>query len=106
VTLITDPGIQYGVGLPGGNIGSAQSLGPGRGIAVSVLPTAGALPHVKRGETLYTTAVGELFPPGIPVGRVSAVVRSAAGSSPAITVQPFAATANLSYVAIMLWSPQ
>lgn len=39
VTLITNPQLIVGVGLPGGNIGSAQSLGPGEGLNVSVIAT-------------------------------------------------------------------
>jgi rod shape-determining protein MreC len=106
ITLITNPQLIVGVGLPGGNIGSAQSLGPGEGLDVSVIATSKPPPDLKPGAVLYTSAVGRAFPPGLPVATVSSVVRAAGSPEPTVTARPLAATANLSYVSIMLWLPQ
>jgi rod shape-determining protein MreC len=105
VQLITDPELRFGVALPDGNVGSVQSLGPGRGLDVDVIPTAAAAVHIRKGDPLFTTYTGQIFPPGIPVGTVTAVRRSASSSTPEITVKPYASTTDLSYVSILLWSP-
>jgi rod shape-determining protein MreC len=106
VTLITDPQLVVGVGLPGGNVGSAQSLGPTGGLNVSVIATSVAAPDLKMHSVLYTSAVGQAFPQGIPVGTVSSVRRSAGETEPSITVSPLAATADMSYVTVVFWLPQ
>jgi rod shape-determining protein MreC len=106
VTLITNPQLIVGVGLPGGNIGSAQSLGPGEGLNVSVIATAKPPPDLKRGAVLYTSAVGRAFPPGLPVATVSSVTTTVGQSEPTVVAQPLADTANPSYLTIMLWLPQ
>jgi rod shape-determining protein MreC len=106
VTLVTNPQLVVGVGLPGGNVGSAQSLGPGEGLDVTVIATAKPPPDLQRGAVLYTSAVGRAFPPGIPVATVSSVVKAAGVQEPAVTASPLAATTDLSYVTILLWLPQ
>jgi rod shape-determining protein MreC len=105
VTLISDPQLQFGVALPAGNVGTADSAGPGQGLDVSVIPTARALPRFRKGDRVYTTNLDLDFPPGIPVGTISSVRRSASGATPDVTVKPYGLTANLSYVTVLLWSP-
>jgi rod shape-determining protein MreC len=105
VVLITDPQLVVAVGLPGGNIGSAQSLGPGRGLDVSVIATSRAAPHITKGAVVYTSDTGLSFPQGIPVGKVSSVSQASGASEPSIIVDPFTNTADLGYVTVMLWLP-
>jgi rod shape-determining protein MreC len=106
VTLITDPQLVVGVGLPGGNIGSAQGLGPNRGLDVNVIATSAAPPALRPGAVVYTSAAGHAFPQGIPVGTVSSVHRPVGDSEPSIAVRPLADTADMDVVTVLLWLPQ
>jgi rod shape-determining protein MreC len=106
VTLLSNPQLIVGVGLPGGNVGSAQSLGPGQGLAVSVIATSKPRPALAKGAVLYTSAIGRGFPAGIPVGTVASVTGGSGDAEPSVTVRPFVDTANLAYVTIVLWSSQ
>jgi rod shape-determining protein MreC len=106
VTLLSNPQLIVGVGLPGGNVGSAQSLGPGQGLAVSVIATSKPPPDLVKGAVVYTSAVGHGFPAGIPVGTVASVVKGSGDAEPAVTVRPYVDTTNLAYVTVVLWSSQ
>jgi rod shape-determining protein MreC len=106
VTLVGDPQLIFGVGLPGGNVGSAQGQGPGQSLDVSVIATSRPAPTLQKGAVLYTSAAGQDFPPGLPVGTVASVVRSSGDLEPAITVRPFADTAADGYLTVILWLPK
>jgi rod shape-determining protein MreC len=105
ITLLTDPGYYCGVALPAGNVGTAKGQGEGNDLSISVLASGGTPPTLKRGQTLFTSAAGDTFPAGIPVGTIQ-TVRSAAGVGSTATVVPAVRTGSLEYVDVMLWSAQ
>jgi rod shape-determining protein MreC len=105
VTLITDPSFVCGVALPTGDVGLAKGQGQGGNLDVSVLASGAAPPKLKPGQTLFTSALGGNYPPGIPVGTIKAV-RSPAGEGVSAAVVPAVRTGSLEYVDVMLWSGQ
>jgi rod shape-determining protein MreC len=105
VTLLTDPSVVCGVALPVGNVGTAKGQGQGNDLSVSVLASNATPPKLKVGETLFTSAVGGVFPAGIPVGTVKAV-SAPSGEDSTATVVPAVRTGSLEYVDVMLWSAQ
>ena len=107
VTLITDPSFTVGVSLPNNNVASAKGQGQGQAMAVTLDSTAQTPPVVKVGAPISTSGLyGEVFPQGIPVGRVASVTKPAGALEPTLTIKPFTDTADLGYVSVMLWSPQ
>jgi rod shape-determining protein MreC len=61
---------------------------------------------IKVNDVVVTSGVREsLFPPDIPVGRVSAVTRSAGSLQLGVDVTPVADLDHLNYVAVLLWKP-
>jgi rod shape-determining protein MreC len=107
VDLITDPRFVVGVSLPDHNTGSAAGQGPGDSVRVTVVPASAPVPKLHRGEILSTSGLQmELFPPGIPVGRIATVAVPPGELEPVATVTPFVNAARLGYVDVLLWSPQ
>lgn len=56
---------------------------------------------VKEGDIVVTSGFDELFPPGIPIGRVSTVSRKSAGIFQLVEVKPFQDPAKLDEVVIL-----
>lgn len=107
VVLLTDPTFIVGVRLAGGNTGSAEGSGRGQSLKVSVITTNQAPPSMKKGDTVVTSGLnGEKFPPNIPVGRVLSASTQAGAAEPDITLTPLVNLSRLSYLQILLWSPQ
>lgn len=116
VRLLVDPSSVVGVALQGGNTGSATGQGLTLPIRVSVFArTTGAegsgvqvpRPVVKRGDVLVTSGLSmEKYPPGIPIGKVTKVSNPPGASEPDIFVAPLVNLRDLSFVRVLLWSPQ
>jgi rod shape-determining protein MreC len=107
VTLLTDATFVVGVRLPQGNVGDAKGQGPGEPMTVTVLPANAPVPRVAVGSVLSTSGLSmENFPPGIPVGRVTAVTHPSGEVDPTLSVVPLVNAASLQYVQVLLWSPQ
>ena len=48
----------------------------------------------------------EKYPPNIPVGRVATVTQGIGAAEPDITLTPFVNPTQLSFVQVLIWSPQ
>lgn len=106
VTLLVDPTFTVGVALPAGNVGSATGAGPGRPLRVQVITTGKSVPRLKVGQLLYTSGQqGDMFPAGIPVGRVVQVSTAPGQQEPSALIQPAAGTTDLGAVDVLLWAP-
>lgn len=107
VELLTDPSFTVGVSLQGGNTGSATGGGRTQPMKIQVDSTANPKPLEKVGEILVTSGLeDEKFPPAIPVGRISSVTLAPAAIEPNLEIEPVVDTARLSFVQVMLWSPE
>jgi rod shape-determining protein MreC len=107
VNLLTDPSFVVGVALDRYNIGSAEGVGAGSPMRVTVDTPGAPLPAVRKGDPIGTSGLPlEAYPPGIPVGTVESVVKSGATLEPAITLQPLVDLSQLDIVTVELWSPQ
>jgi rod shape-determining protein MreC len=107
IVLLTDPTFDVGVGLSGGNIGSAQGLGRTQPLKVTVDTPQLAPPTVKKGDTVLTSGLDtEKFPKNIPVGTVISAPVSPINPEPEITLKPLVNLNDLFYLDVLLWAPQ
>ena len=107
IVLLTDPTFVVGVKLAGGNIGSASGSGRGQPIRVEVVSTAQAPPTMTKGQSVVTSGLDfEKFPPNIPVGKVISAATTAGASEPDISLAPLVDLSQLTYLQVLLWSPQ
>ncbi len=105
VQLVTEAGFDLGVRhVPSQTVGFAQ--GAGIGAPIRVDEGIGPSVEVEEGDALTTSGVSRsIFPPDIPVGRVTSIRSSADQLAQELAVEPLADLANLSYVRVMLWEP-
>jgi len=122
ITLLDDPSFTVGVrvlpttgrrdnGAP--NNGAAASdvvgavVGEGQGNQLEVADI-NVGERVEKGDALVTSGLApvELFPTGLPVGKVVAVSSPAGALQLTISAQPLADLVNLQFVRVLLWSPQ
>jgi len=105
VRLVTDPSSAVGVrfGQPPGDA-LAQGAGDGRALVVHyILPGT----SLRIGEVLTTDGLqGALYPPGIPVARVSAYSSTVSSTEESVSARPVVDLAALQYVDVMVWEPQ
>lgn len=104
VELVTDVSFDFGIRLAGsGQVGIAH--GTGRGQPLSVDGVARNV-EVEEGEAVTTSGTDRsIFPPDVPVGRVTAVDTSPDQLTLSLTVEPAADLDALSYVRVLLWRP-
>jgi rod shape-determining protein MreC len=107
VQLLSDPDFDVGVSLPGANVGSAAGAGRTLPLHITV-DTPQLKPPIDRiGDILSTSGLPlEKFPKGIPVGRVSRFDAVPGAIEPEIDIVPIVNPAELSYLDVLLWSPQ
>jgi rod shape-determining protein MreC len=107
IVLLTDPTFAVGVRLTGGNVGTAFGAGRGLPLRVTVDTTAQAPPAMSKGDAVVTSGLlSEKFPPNIPVGRVVSAATTPGASEPDITLSPMVDLSQLTYLQVLLWSPQ
>jgi rod shape-determining protein MreC len=103
VTLLDDPSFTVGVRVVRTNVvGAAEGRGQGNQLQVLDVNIG---EEVKRGDSLVTSGL-DMFPAGIPVGRVTAVSSPVGALQQSISIVPFADLVNLQFVRVLLWSPQ
>ena len=62
---------------------------------------------MKKGDVVVTSGLNqEKFPPNIPVGKVVSAATSPGASEPDITINPMVDLSQLTYLQVLLWSPQ
>ena len=85
--LLTDPTFAVGVRLDAANVGTAQGVGRGEPLRVTVDTTSQTPPKLVKGQTVVTSGLDlEKFPPNIPVGRVASVSQPPGAAEPDITL--------------------
>jgi rod shape-determining protein MreC len=106
VDLMTDPSFVVGVKIDGVNTGTAEGVGAGSPLRVTVISTNQTPPKPTVGESLVTSGLqDETYPPGIPVGRVSSVTTPQGSQEPSIALTPLVNLSQLDVVTVELWSP-
>jgi rod shape-determining protein MreC len=107
IELLTDPNFSVGVALQGNNTGSAEGAGRTLPMKVTVITTGQTMPVQKVGDLLGTSGLQmEKFPKGIPVGRVSKVLKVPGAIEPDIDLTPVVNPTTISFLQVLLWSPQ
>jgi rod shape-determining protein MreC len=103
VQLVTDPEFRVGVRLATtGALGTAR--GQGRDEPLSVDSSISPSTAVDDGTGVVTSGVDRsAFPPGIPVGTVSASRQGPGGLSLELDVAPLVDVEQLSYVTVLRW---
>lgn len=105
VQLISDPNWRFGVRFArSGEIGVAHGTGFGRPLVVDQGVELAV--DVNRREAVTTSGFGDsIFPPDVPVGRVSELAVAADQLSQVLTVEPLADLGELTYVRVLVWTP-
>ena len=107
IELLTDPNFNVGVTLQGGNIGSASGAGRTLPLHITVDSTNLKAPTQKVGDVLTTSGLKlERFPKAIPVGKVSKMRQVPGAVEPDIEITPLVDLNQLSFLQVLLWSPQ
>ena len=107
IELLTDPNFSVGVNLQGGNVGSASGAGRTLPLHITVDSTNLHAPAQKVGDVLTTSGLKlERFPKAIPVGKVSKARQIPGAVEPDIEITPMVNLNQLSYLQILLWTPQ
>jgi rod shape-determining protein MreC len=109
VQLITNPSPdpQVGVGVTfgssAGNQASVQGRGIGKPLDVNLIVPGTAL---QKGEVLTTSGLPDLvYPPGIPVARITHFSSTSSASQVSVTAEPTADLNQLAYVDVLQWQP-
>ncbi|HMK96360.1 MAG TPA: rod shape-determining protein MreC [Acidimicrobiales bacterium] len=103
VTLLDDPSFTVGVRVePSLVVGAAVGEGAGNTLQIVDVNVGEA---VKKGDWLVTSGL-DVFPPGIPVGQVTAASSPAGVLQQQISMEPLADLVNLQFVRVLLWSSQ
>jgi rod shape-determining protein MreC len=105
VLLLTDAAASVGVQLaPTAAVGVASGSGSGHNLAVTLFdPTA----PVTVGSVAVTSGLaGSPYPRGIPVGKVGSAVPEVGVQARAVSLVPVVDIARLSYVDVLVWTPQ
>ena len=105
VQLVTDPDWRWGVRFARSQeVGIARGTGEGRPIVVD--QGVDIAVDVNRNEPVTTSGFGDsVFPPDIPVGRVTELGESPDQLSQVVTVEPLADLDQLAYVRVLRWTP-
>jgi rod shape-determining protein MreC len=107
ILLLTDPTFAAGVRLDAANVGTAQGIGRGEPLRVTVDTTSQAPPKLVKGQAVVTSGLDlEKFPPNIPVGRVASITRQPGAAEPDITLTPLASLGQLAFLQVLIWAPQ
>ncbi|SHE76411.1 rod shape-determining protein MreC [Ferrithrix thermotolerans DSM 19514] len=104
VLMVTDPSFSVGVRISSnGNAALAQGQGPN--LPLKLLYVTPGTTFV-RDQVLTTSGLqGEIFPAGIPVGKVISASIPAGSLEESVSVKPVVNYANLQYVKVLFWTP-
>jgi rod shape-determining protein MreC len=104
VRLITDGASSIGAlyGVPG-LFADVLGAGAAKPLSADLVPVNTPVPV---GEVFVTSGLnGAVFPPSIPIARVTSTKTGVSASEESVTLQPLADLTNLRYVAVILWDP-
>jgi rod shape-determining protein MreC len=105
VLILTDPAFDVGVRLsPSGSVGVATGQGAGKAMAIDLVDVGTA---VDPGSVVVTSGLQQSpYPPGIPVGKITAVVSKPGGVRQYVSMNPLIDAGRLTFVKVLLWSPR
>jgi len=106
VQLITDPGFEIGIRLArSGEVGIAHGTGEGDPLVVDSGIPVNIEGQIREREVITTSGVSRsIFPPDIPVGRVTRIQAAGDQLSLVLTVDPLADLRDLSMVRVLVWN--
>ncbi len=104
VLLVDDPNFAAGVRIqPSQQLGLAVGQGSDRSLSVQLVDPGTVL---KKGQVAYTSGLqGELYPAGIPVGRVADAYTPPGALEEHVDLTPIVDLARLYYVSVLNWLP-
>jgi len=103
ITLLDDPSFTVGVReISTPVVGAAVGEGAGNSLQVIDINVG---EKIKKGDWLVTSGL-DLFPAGLPVGRVISVTSPGGALEQEIAMEPLADLGNLEFVRVLLWSPE
>jgi rod shape-determining protein MreC len=105
VLLLTDPSASVGVEFaPSNAVGIATGQGSGRPLGVTLIDPSASTPV---GTVAVTSGLaGSPYPRGVPVGKVASDVLEPGVQAHAVTINPVVDLTQLSYVDVLVWTPQ
>ncbi len=104
VLMLTDPSFSVGVRISS-NGTAALAQGQGPGLQMKLLYVTPGTTFTKN-QVLTTSGLqGEIFPAGIPVGKVTNASIPPGSLEENVDVQPVVNYASLQYVKVLLWTP-
>lgn len=107
IVLLTDPTFAVGIRLDANNVGTAQGVGRGEPMKVTVDTSSAAAPKLNVGQAVVTSGLNfEKYPADIPVGEVHSFNWPVGAAEPIITITPFVNASQLDYLQILQWAPQ
>lgn len=108
VQLLTDPGFDIGVRLAAtGEIAIGHGTGDGNPLTIDAGIPVNVADRIDEGEAVTTSGLGRsVFPPGIPIGRVTSIDRASNQLSLVLEVEPLADVGDLTFVQVLLWEPE
>lgn len=104
VLMLTDPSFAVGVRIDSaGTVAIAEGQGVNQPVKVSLV-TPGT--KFQPNQILTTSGLqNEIFPPGIPVGRVTSATNPAGALEENVNMAPIVNYATLQYVRVLFWVP-
>ena len=105
VLLLTDPSASVGIEFaPSNAVGIATGQGSGRPLSVTLIDPSASTPV---GTVAVTSGLaGSPYPRGVPVGKVVSDVAEVGVQSHTVTIAPVVDLSQLSYVDVLVWTPQ
>ena len=105
VLLLTDTSSSVGVEFaPSNAVGIATGQGSGRPLGVTLIDPSASTPV---GTVAVTSGLaGSPYPRGVPVGKVASDTPEAGVQSHVVTIRPLVDLTQLSYVDVLVWTPQ
>lgn len=105
VQLLTDPAFDIGVRLADiGEIAIGHGTGEGEPLVIDAGIPVNAIEQIEEDDAVTTSGYGRsIFPPGIPIGTVTSIERSADQLSVKLEVEPLAEIGNITFVEVLQW---
>ena len=105
VLLLTDPASNVGIRVsPSGDLAVATGQGSGKPLTVDLID---ANTKVETGSVVVTSGLQQsLYPGGIPVGTVRSAVTRPGALQQAVSLDPVVDIGRVTFVKVLLWSPQ
>ncbi len=104
VLMVSDPNFAAGVRFgSGGNIALLNGQGMNEPLKVNLVDPGAP---IRVGQVLVTSGLqGEIFPPGIPIAKVTAISNPLGALQESVKAVPVVDYAGLQYVRVLKWQP-